>query len=63
MSTLATSTSTTANYYTLTEATVASEDTIVCAEIIFDVKNFSKEILENIQKSIIILNSKTIKLM
>jgi hypothetical protein len=58
MSTIATSrtTDTTTNYYTLTEATVASEEIIVCAEIIFDVKNFSKEILKNIQESIVNLN-------
>jgi len=63
MSTLATSrtTDTITNYYTLTEATVASEEIIVCAEIIFDVKNFSKEILKNIQESIVNLNSKNYK--
>ena len=60
MSTLATST---INYYTIAEATVASENTIVCAEIIFDVKNFSKEILYNIRecRSIINLNSNNYK--
>ena len=63
MSTLATSrtTDTTTKYYTLTEATVASEEIIVCAEIIFDVKDFSKEILKNIQESIVSLNSKNYK--